>query len=100
MFETILFARQNHKYFDPEIPSHKYNIRPQSFMKIVCHNKSFFEKHTLFNGIKLTNKLPQKIKFEQNLSKFKTLLKHYLLEKSYYKIEEYLDSYKNEDLEN
>lgn len=93
IFHTVNFARENPKYFTSESsPSNQhYNIRPNNLIKNLYHNKSFYENHTMFNATLLTNKLPKELQNESNLKNFKREFKKFLINKTYYSVEDYLN---------
>lgn len=72
--------------------SHSHNTRNRSLLAFPQHSTQSFEKLSLYRTIKLYNKLPVNVQiFSQNKSKFKTMLKEYLVTKCFYSLKEYLD---------
>jgi hypothetical protein len=93
IFETILFVKNNLNSFDVSRNSKlPYNIRQSTIIQIPHHNKTFFEKHTMYNGTKLMNKLPKELQEETNINLFRRKLKNILIKNTYYSISEFMTS--------
>jgi len=89
IYESILYI----KIHAPNLPIlgeyHNYETRSRNNIDTPAHRLKFFEKKTSYAGGKFFNKLPIFIKNENNIFKFKELLKAYLISKPLYSINEY-----------
>lgn len=78
----------------------KSNIKDYTTLKSVRHKDqlssikcrtSMYSKSVFSMGVKVYNKLPKAIKQIENINNFKTKLKHFLIFKCYYTIDEYFN---------
>jgi len=70
---------------------HNYNTRQRSLFRTENHRLKLHETLPFQAGVKLINRLPDNIKNVHNLRLFKIKLKQYLLNKSYYSVEEFME---------
>jgi hypothetical protein len=54
------------------------------------HNTKLFEQSTAYNSVLVYNKLPSKIKSVKVHNKIQKILRNFLLEKSFYSVEEFM----------
>jgi hypothetical protein len=54
------------------------------------YSTKLFEQSIAYSGVLIYNKLPSEIKSVQSIRKFKKLLSSFLLEKSFYSMEEFM----------
>jgi hypothetical protein len=69
---------------------HSCDTRNKSDLFITSHNTKLFEQSIAYNGVLLYNKLPSDIKRVGWIMKFKKMLVYFLLEKSFYAVEEFV----------
>jgi hypothetical protein len=69
---------------------HSHETRTKSDLFITSHNTKLFEQSVAYNGVLVYNKLPSKIKSVKSIIKFKKILSNFLLEKSFYSVEEFM----------
>jgi hypothetical protein len=58
--------------------------------KITSHTTKVFEQSTAYNGVLVYNKLLSEIKSVKSIIKFKKIFRNFLLEKSFYSVEEFM----------
>lgn len=92
IYELVIFVKQNLNKFLCNSYYHDYGTRKKNELSIPVHTLSVFERSPRYMGIKLYNKLPQKIKELDNLRIFKNEVKKLLLNNVYYNIREYLET--------
>ena len=71
--------------------THTYNTRHRNDFDVPYHRTCRYELKPAYQGIKLYDALPDVVKSQPTIRKFKIALKKYLLEKSFYKIKEIFD---------
>jgi hypothetical protein len=69
---------------------HSHDTRNKTDLFITSHNTKLFEQHIAYSGVLIYNKVPSEIKSVQSIRKFKKLLSSFLLEKSFYLVEEFM----------
>jgi hypothetical protein len=69
---------------------HSHDIRSKANLFITSHNNKLFEQSIAYNRALIYNKLPSEIKSVQSIRKFRKLLSSFLLEKSFYSLEEFM----------
>jgi hypothetical protein len=69
---------------------HSHDTRNKSDLFITSHNTKLFEKSIAYNGVLLYNKQPSEIKSVRLTIKFKKMFINFLLEKSFYAVEEFI----------
>ena len=68
----------------------RYNLRNSHTLSIPHHKTTNFENQTYYSTIKLFNALPQHLKLESDMCKFRKKLKSFLIFKEYYSVRDYL----------
>ena len=69
---------------------HKYNTRNRNLNPSVAHNLKLFECKPEYIGLKLLAQLPHYFSQIDNLNKFKTELKKYLIDQCFYQLPTFL----------
>jgi hypothetical protein len=69
---------------------HSHNTRNESDLFITSHNTKLFEQSNAYNSVLVYNKLPSEIKSVKSIITFKKILSNFLLEKSFYSVEEFM----------
>lgn len=88
IYNALLLAREGHG-FKKLGCNCNYNTRNDMLLEVPRHNTAFFENSPRYKAITLYNNLPKNIK-SLPLNVFKKEVKKLLIEKSYYKVQEYL----------
>jgi len=90
--QVLVFVKKHPEYYDKFKFkfTHKYNTRNKNNMKFVHHKTAAFEKGLLFAGQRMFNRIPFALQIEQSQTKFKKLVKDYLLANMFYKISEFI----------
>jgi len=70
----------------------KYDTRSSHDLHVSGCTTSLYQNSVLNMGVKLYNKLPEKIKRLHTLNNFKKELQSILLQKTFYTVEEYLQA--------
>lgn len=83
MFESICYVKE-HNLIQPH--NHDYNTRNRHLNPSIQHRLKLFEIKPEFVGLKLFSKLPQGIRDINDIKKFKTQLKSYLLKGCFYNL--------------
>ena len=68
--------------------AHTYETRHKNKFEVSPHRTCRYELKPSYQGIKFYEALPNIIRMEENFIKFKSSLKKYLIDKSYYKVNE------------
>lgn len=89
VFECIMCVGSRLNQLDLRSNVHSYHTRHRNNLDIPQHNLSFYKKKATFMGAKFLNHLPTNIKSKINEKGFRFLLKQYLMQKSYYSLEEF-----------
>jgi hypothetical protein len=83
------FVSTNRELFVNNAVIHNFPTRHQKDLHLPTANL-FFQKAVYFSGIKIYNNLPMRIKqLSHDTLKFKKAVKGFLLDKSFYSLEEY-----------
>ena len=69
---------------------HSYDKRNKSDLCITSHNTKLLELSTAYKGVLIYDKLAHEIKSFKCIIKFKKILINFLLEKSFYSVEEFM----------
>jgi hypothetical protein len=69
---------------------HLYNTRNNSKLFITSHNTKLFEQITAYSGVHIYNKLSSEIKGIKSTTLFKQTLTEFLLERTFYSVEEFM----------
>jgi len=92
ILSLVLFVVKNLNMFKSNSVVHTINTRNSSDLYLPSVHLSKVQKGVYYSGIKVFNCLPSRIKsLSGDVRKFKSALKRYLLEGSFYTIEEYFD---------
>lgn len=90
IYESIMYVKNNKFKLEPLI-THNYNTR-QNYGHVFNHYRlELFTKKTSYAGNKFLSLIPNHIKNEPNVKKFKIHLKRYLINLSLYSVEEFLE---------
>ena len=93
IFSLLIFLNKNKNQFTPNSEIHNYATRQQINFHPPQVNLTKCQKGIGYLGIKVFNKLPQYLKEEfDKPKKFKKSLKNYLSAKTFYSLQEYLES--------
>lgn len=88
IFELCIFAKENgHKTKLGD--NHKYSTRTKNQYVLPIHRTKRFESMPSYKGLKCFNHLPLEIRSVQPRSKFRLRLKTFLIEKSFYSLDEF-----------
>jgi hypothetical protein len=102
IFSLLIFVVKNINMFTLNSTVHSINTRHCSDLRLSAVHLAKVQKRIYHSGAKAFNFLPPGTKcLSKNLRKFKSTLKEFLLEGSFYTIQEYLDcsSVNNPNLE-
>ena len=90
IMEMVYYIKVNNKGLKQNLAIHDYETRHRSdFQTQFCRN-DIFKKSVINLGTKLYNKLPNYLKNLENLKPFKKHLKAFLLQRTFYSMQEYL----------
>jgi hypothetical protein len=90
IYEIVLYIKMSLNKFKTNSMFHSHDTRTKSDLFITSHNTKLFEQSTAYNGVLVYNKLPSKIKSVKSIIKFKKILRNFLLENSFYSVEEFM----------
>jgi len=91
IFSLLRFVVNNKNKFRMNSEIHSINIRNNSDFYNPLSHLTIYQKGPLYMGIKLHNSLPPEIKeFAHNIKNFKSLLRRFLHQYSFYTFDEYL----------
>lgn len=91
IMEILLFVKLNYDRFMKNNHYHTYNTRRGQDLCLPIHTLAFFEKNAAYIGIQLFNKLPENIKYIENIHSFKKKVRMLLVKKVFYSVSEYLN---------
>jgi hypothetical protein len=91
ILDTILYAKNKIDNHIPQQSFHHYNTRKKNSVRQNQHRLKFFEKRPSYAGEKFFEFIPEQIKNEKNLIKFKKLLKEFLINEAIYSLEEFFN---------
>uniref|UniRef100_A0A1B6FDF1 Reverse transcriptase domain-containing protein n=1 Tax=Cuerna arida TaxID=1464854 RepID=A0A1B6FDF1_9HEMI len=92
IYKCLIYIKLNCNKLFNEQHHHRYTTRNKNNLLFPIHRLALTEHTPQYMGMKFYNKLPQGIKCTDDVKKFKSELKSFLLDKTYYKIEDYLNS--------
>ena len=69
---------------------HSYNTQNTSELFIKSHNTKLFEQTFAYSGVHIYNKLSSEIKGIKSTTLFKKTLTEFLLERTFYSVEEFM----------
>ena len=85
----IFFKKQPHYMADWNKFDHNYNTRNKDKIVLTQHKTSAYEKGLMYAGQYYYNKLPKRLRSENNVNVFKQKIKMYLLSNNIYKLSEF-----------
>jgi len=90
ILSLLVFVNKNRELFLSNNEIHDMNTRYNKNLHLPSTNLTLVQKGVLYSGSKIFNRLPLSIKAHSNDAKhFKTTLKSYLIEHSFYSLDEY-----------
>jgi hypothetical protein len=90
LFSLHLFVDKYKNLFQSNSDIHYINTRYNYNLYLPSANLTLFQNGVLYSGSKIYNHLPMNIKMLSNdVKRFKSTLKNYLLENSFYSVEEF-----------
>jgi len=93
IFSLLVFVIKNRDFFQSNSEIYNLNTRYNRNLHLPSTNLTSVQKGVLFSGSKIYNHLPSNIKALSNDAKcFKTALKNYLIEHSFYSLDEFYRS--------
>jgi len=93
IFSLLVFVIKNRDFFQSNSEIHNLNTRYNWNLHLPSTNLTSVQKGVLFSGSKIYNKLPSNIKALSNNAKcFKSALKIYLIEHSFYSLDKFYQS--------
>jgi hypothetical protein len=85
-----MFVVKNKDFFKTNSEVHNFNTRSNQDLHIPVANLTLFQNGVWYSGIKIYNHLLLTLKeISDDIFKFKAALKKFLLENSFYTLEEY-----------
>jgi hypothetical protein len=88
--ETVYYIKLNNKGLKQNLAIHDYKTQHRLDFQTQFCGTDIFKKCVNNLGTKLYNKLPNYIKNLENLKSFKKQLKIFLLQQTFYSVDEYL----------
>jgi len=93
IFSLLVFVIKNRDFFQSNSEIHNLNTRYNRNLHLPSTNLTSVQKGVLFSGSKIYSHLPSNIKALSNDAKhFKSALKNYLIEHSFYSLDEFYQS--------
>jgi hypothetical protein len=90
IFSLMMFVAKNKKLFLINANVHDFPTRSHRDLHLPIANLSIYQKGVYFSGVKIFNNLPTNLKQKfYDVYKFKRALKRFLLDNSFYSLEEY-----------
>lgn len=91
IYHIALYAKNNIKNFleNSDINTHCMSTRGENSLSIPVHRTALFEKGAYYNCVKIYNALPHDIKQTNGNIPFKKKLKRFLIDKSFYSLNEF-----------
>ena len=91
ILEVCVHLKKNINYVKKSGDSHAYGTRGRNLLDIPLHRTNRYEQKPSYRGVRLYNRLPEKLKSIVSTRSFKSALKCYLLERCYYSVSEFID---------
>jgi hypothetical protein len=88
--ETVYYIKPNNEGLKQNLAKHDYKTRNRSDFQTQFCRTNIFKKRVNNLGTKLYNKLPNYLKNLENSKLFKKQLKAFLLQQTFYSVNEYL----------
>ena len=93
IYSILLFITKNKDQFSPISHMHTINTRHNNNLYVPAANLTLYRKGVYYSGIKIFNHLPTTIKnISDDKNKFQIALKKFLLNNSFYSLEEYFNT--------
>ena len=89
IYETVCFVYKNKHIFTANHIDRRYDTRKKDYLLPKKHETASFRKNSYFTGCKFFNALPDNVKAQPNLNRFKYKVKKLLI-KAYYNVNEIL----------
>jgi hypothetical protein len=90
ILSLLMFVVNNSEYFVLNNAYHSNNTRRRNGLHLPQVTLSMYQKGVYYSGIKIFNALPKAIKdVSSKPNKFKIALKHFLLKRSFYTLNEF-----------
>jgi len=92
IFSLMMYMAKNRELFVINANVHNFRTRSHNDLHLPNTNLSVFQKGVYFFGVKIFNNLPTDLKQTSlNIYKFQKVLKKFLLDNSFYSLEEYFN---------
>ncbi|KAG8316186.1 hypothetical protein J6590_057383 [Homalodisca vitripennis] len=91
ILEVVLYCRSKCNLVQGR-DVHQYGSRGRDNFRVQQHRTAAFERLPSEVGVKLINKLPEEIKQLNGQKKFKTRLRHLLVSRVFYSVDEFMES--------
>jgi hypothetical protein len=86
----MMIVARNRELFVSNANVHNFRTRSHNDLHLPIANRSVFQKGVYFSGVKIFNNLPTDLKQTlYDVNKFKRAIKRFLLDNSFYSLEEY-----------
>jgi len=95
IFKTLLMVQSNYDQMFGDNFKHKYSTRYKDDFQYPMHRLKLVEKTTIYMGKKFFNNLPLDLKSKIKTDKFKSSLADYLLDNTFYSLENFLRCFCN-----
>jgi len=93
IFSLLVFVIKNRNFFQSNSEFHNLNTRYNRNLHLPSTNLTSVQKGVLFSGSKICNYLPSNIKdISDDAKRFKSALKNYIIEYSFYSLDEFYQS--------
>ena len=93
IYSILLFITKNKDQFSLNSHIHAINTRHKNNLYVPAANLTLYQKGVYYSGIKIFNHLPTTIKnLSSDRNKFQIALKKFLLNNSFYSLEEYFNT--------
>lgn len=95
LYKIILYTRQNINKFQLNKHVHNYDTRTKENIHLNQINRMQYKKSPYYAGGYYYNLLPNELKDIENINKFKISLKIFLIEQTFYSLDEYINLDRN-----
>jgi hypothetical protein len=93
IFEILIYTKRSLNKFKTNCMFHSHDTRNNSYLFITSHSIKLFEQSIAYNIVLIYNKLPSEIKSVKSIIRFRKVLSKFLLEESFYSVEEFMMVY-------
>jgi hypothetical protein len=90
VLEVICFIKKYKESLEHNIRVHTHNMRRKLDLHVQYCNTALLRKSVVNTGIKLYNKVPDHIKMRDNFGSFKRDQTSFLLQHSFYSVDEFM----------